>query len=110
MRHAGLRSAGEAAGGLVVTSANESGVTLTTHRLENSYVQQTLLGPALLPKEVFVVDLPRPFLNGRRAKGLDIRMNGYNNGTMIVPVTAAYLADFLDQFDAAVAQKKIAKR
>lgn len=105
-----VHSAGEAAGGLVVTSANESGVTLTTHRLENSYVQQTLLGPALLPKEVFVVDLPRPFLNGRRAKGLDIRMNGYNNGTMIVPVTAAYLADFLDQFDAAVAQKKIAKR
>lgn len=28
---------------------------------------------------------------------------------MIVPVTAAYLTDFLDQFDAAVAQKKIAK-
>ncbi len=103
-------SSGEAAGGLVVTSASDStGTPLTTHRLENSFVQHTILGAAIRPKEVFIVDLPRPFLDARRAKGLDIRMNGYNNGSMTVLVTAAYLTDFLDRFDAMVAQKKATK-
>lgn len=104
-------SSGEAAGGLVVTSASDStGTPLTTHRLENSFVQHTIIGAVISPQEVFTVDLPRPFLDARRVNGLDIRMNGYNNGSMIVPVTAAYLADFLNRFDAAVAQKRTTKR
>ena len=102
--------AGQGAGGLIVTSASDSpGTPLETHRLENTFVQQTMLGAAYYPKELIAVKLPRDFLDAKRASGLDIRLNGYQNKSLPVMISAAYLADFLDRFDSAVAQPQPAK-
>ena len=105
-----VNSSGEGAGGLIATSASDStGTQLKTHRLENTFVQHNVLGTYVHPKELIAIDLPRDYLDARKADGLDIRLNGYQQGSLTVAVTANYLTDFLDRFDSSVAEHKSKK-
>jgi hypothetical protein len=98
---------GGGAGQLVAMSASDStGAALTTHRVENTSVQRIAGQPFYAPKEVVAIDLPRRFLDERRANGLDIRLQGFNNAKPIVKVPAEYLSNYLDEFDTAVKQNK----
>jgi hypothetical protein len=51
------------------------------------------------------IALPRKYLDAKKAAGLDIRLVGYNNVSLVVKVPPAYIEEFLAAFDNAVASK-----
>jgi hypothetical protein len=51
------------------------------------------------------IALPRRYLDAKKTEGLDIRLMGYNNVSLIVKVPPANIEEFLTAFDSAVSSK-----
>jgi hypothetical protein len=98
---------GKGANSMIVVSASDStGTILKSHRLEQPHAESFLGQMYFKEQHVIAVDLPRNFLEERKAKGLDIQLKGYHNESLIVQVPPDYLSNYLSNFDTAVAQNK----
>jgi len=77
------------------SASDNTGVPLQVHRIKVDLSRQLI---SRVSEDQVAIDLPRDFLDARKDQGLDIRLIGYNNVSLIVKVPAAYIAEFLLSF------------
>jgi hypothetical protein len=98
---------GKGAGMLLPNAASDSnGQALKVSRVQRALSQDVLGRTSSEALELVAVDTTRPYLESRKASGLDIRLMGHNGQSSTIKIPAESVVAFLAEFDGALARVK----